>query len=60
MSCIPFNKTTVEGRGIMPDITISPKLSDRINNFDPEMNWAIEDFKKDVQVEQLIQNQRAK
>ena len=60
MTCIPFNKTTVEGRGIMPDIPISPKLSDRINNFDPEMNWAIEDFKKDVQVEQLIQNQRAK
>jgi C-terminal processing protease CtpA/Prc len=46
MACIPFHKTDTEGRGIFPDQTIIPTLQDRINDFDPEMNWIFEDWKK--------------
>lgn len=42
----PFYKTTLEGRGIFPDKEITPTIADYINGKDPELNWILEDIKK--------------
>ncbi|MFY0481319.1 S41 family peptidase [Flavobacterium sp. PLA-1-15] len=46
MRISPHYKTDVEGRGIFPDVAITPTLEDRIKDIDPEMNWVMEDIKK--------------
>lgn len=46
IACIPFYKTEVIGHGIYPDQEIIPTLQDRINQKDPEMNWILENYKK--------------
>jgi Peptidase family S41 len=46
MTIIPHYKTNIEGRGIFPDQEIIPTLEDRINGNDPEMNWILQDLKK--------------
>ena len=38
-------KTDIVGRGIFPDVPISPTLQDRIKGNDPEMDWIIKDIK---------------
>ena len=45
VACIPFYKSTIDGRGVFPDKEIIPTLDDRINNIDPEMNWILEEIK---------------
>ena len=47
-------KTTTEGRGIFPDKEILPTLEDRKNNVDPELNWILEDIRREKEVELLI------
>lgn len=47
-------KTTTEGRGIFPDKEILPTLEDRKNNIDPELNWILEDIRREKEVELLI------
>ncbi len=47
-------KTNVEGRGIFPDKEILPTLDDRKNNIDPELNWILEDIRREKEVELLI------
>jgi C-terminal processing protease CtpA/Prc len=47
-------KTNIEGRGIFPDKEILPTLEDRKNNIDPELNWILEDIKREKEVELLI------
>ncbi len=44
--CTPFYQTDVEGRGIFPDKEILPTLQDRINGVDPELNWILNNIKK--------------
>lgn len=39
-----------DGRGIFPDVEITPALRDRINGNDPELNWVIKDIKKNNKV----------
>jgi C-terminal processing protease CtpA/Prc len=43
-----------EGRGIFPDKEIIPTLEDRKNNIDPELNWVLDDIKRDKEVEELL------
>lgn len=38
-------KTDSIGRGIFPDVPISPTLQDRIKGNDPEMDWILKDIK---------------
>ena len=47
-------KTNIEGRGIFPDKEILPTLEDRKNNIDPELNWILEDIRREKEVELLI------
>jgi len=46
MNTVPHHKAEIFGRGVFPDYEIVPTLSDRINGVDPEMNWVLEDCKK--------------
>ena len=46
MNTVPYHKSEIFGRGVFPDHEIIPTLNDRINNVDPEMNWVLEDCKK--------------
>jgi C-terminal processing protease CtpA/Prc len=46
LACIkPYYKTSIEGRGIFPDVAIKATLQDRINGNDPELNWVLDDIK---------------
>lgn len=47
-------KTEIVGRGIFPDKEILPTLEDRKNNIDPELNWILEDIRREKEVEKLI------
>jgi hypothetical protein len=47
-------KTNIEGRGVFPDKEILPTLEDRNNNIDPELNWILEDIRREKEVELLI------
>lgn len=47
-------KTEIVGRGIFPDKEILPTLEDRKNNIDPELNWILEDIRREKEVELLI------
>lgn len=40
----PTEKTTIFGRGILPNKTIIPTVNDRINGIDPELEWIINDI----------------
>ena len=42
----PKQKTNIEGHGIFPNVEIEPSLTDKINNIDPELNWVLDDIKK--------------
>ena len=42
MAIQPFYQTDTEGRGIMPDIEVSPTLEDKINGNDPGLNTILE------------------
>ncbi|WP_353151386.1 S41 family peptidase [Flavobacterium sp.] len=46
-------KTEIVGRGIFPDKEILPTLEDRKNNIDPELNWILEDIRREKEVEIL-------
>ncbi|WP_281321949.1 S41 family peptidase [Flavobacterium aestivum] len=46
MVVAPFYKTNPEGRGVFPDKEIIPTISDYINGKDPELNWILEDIRK--------------
>ncbi|MFM2369993.1 MAG: hypothetical protein RL619_2310 [Bacteroidota bacterium] len=45
MYMAPYFKTTLEGRGIFPDMEIIPTIEDQIKENDPEMNWILNDIK---------------
>lgn len=47
---VPYHKTTLEGRGIFPDVTIIPTIEDRIKGIDPEMNWVLNNIKSNATV----------
>lgn len=47
-------KTNIEGRGILPNKEILPTFEDRKNNIDPELNWILEDIRREKEVELLI------
>jgi len=38
-------KAKVDGRGVFPNVEISPILNDRINSVDPELKWVINNIK---------------
>ena len=46
LAVTPFYKTALEGGGIFPDKEIIPTISDYINEKDPELDWILEDIKK--------------
>ena len=46
MLIAPNHKTVIHGHGIYPDKEITPTLQDRIEEIDPELNWILEDIKK--------------
>lgn len=46
MNMVPFYKTDVLGHGIYPDKEILPTIQNRIDGVDPEMDWIMEDVKK--------------
>jgi C-terminal processing protease CtpA/Prc len=54
----PYYKTTLEGHGILPDKEIIPTISDYVNGKDPELNWILEDIKKNSEI--LNENQKDK
>ena len=39
-----------DGRGIFPDVEITPTLKDRLNGNDPELNWVLKDINKSNKV----------
>lgn len=43
-----------EGRGIFPDKEIIPTISDKISKKDPEMDWILQDVKKNNEAEALL------
>lgn len=45
MDIKPINQTEVFGRGVFPDIEITPTIQDRIAGKDPEMDWILNDVK---------------
>lgn len=49
-------KTDVEGRGVFPDKEILPTIEDRKNNIDPELNWILDDIKRDKEVNELLKS----
>lgn len=53
MLIAPYYKTDIEGRGIFPDVAILPTLKDRISGIDPEMDWILEDIKKNENVAKI-------
>jgi C-terminal processing protease CtpA/Prc len=38
----PHYKSDIEGRGIFPDIEITPTIDDRVNGIDPELQWILD------------------
>ncbi|MFV8376056.1 S41 family peptidase [Flavobacterium sp. LB1P71] len=48
MYMAPYFKTTLEGRGIFPDMQIIPTIEDRTKENDPEMNWILDDIKSGI------------
>ena len=40
----PYHKTNIDGRGIFPDIQITPTVNDFITGNDPELKWVIDDI----------------
>ena len=54
----PTGKTNIEGRGIFPDKEILPTLEDRKNNIDPELNWILDDIRREKEVELLIKSKK--
>jgi hypothetical protein len=54
----PNHKTPLEGHGIFPDKEITPTITDYINGKDPELNWILEDIKKNSTI--LNENQKDK
>lgn len=56
MLVAPHYKTDIEGRGVFPDVEIVPTLEDRLKDVDPEMNWVLEDIKKNESPEQTASN----
>lgn len=52
-------KTNIEGRGIFPDKEILPTLEDRKNNIDPELNWILEDIRREKEVVELLKVQES-
>ncbi|PKB15045.1 S41 family peptidase [Flavobacterium sp. 5] len=54
----PFYKTTLEGHGIFPDKEILPTITDYVNGKDPELNWILEDIKKNTTIP--VENQKDK
>ncbi len=50
LNCVPFHKTDVLGHGIYPDKEILPIIQNRIDNVDPEMEWILNDIKKQDKV----------
>lgn len=51
-----FEKTETEGRGVFPDKEIIPTVEDRINKVDPELNWIIQDIKREKEVNSLLKD----
>jgi C-terminal processing protease CtpA/Prc len=58
MVIAPFYKTTLEGHGVFPDKEIVPTIADYVNGKDPELNWILEDIKKNSTI--LDENQKDK
>jgi C-terminal processing protease CtpA/Prc len=58
MAVVPFYKTTLEGRGVFPDKEIVPTIADYANGKDPELNWILEDIKKNSTI--LDENRKDK
>lgn len=56
MLVAPHYKTAIEGRGIFPDVAILPTLEDKLKDIDPEMNWIMEDIKKNQTLTQSVTN----
>ena len=54
----PFYKTTLEGHGIFPDKEIIPTIADYASGKDPELNWILEDIKKNATI--LDENKKDK
>ena len=46
MEIKPYYSTTIKGHGIFPDKEITPTLEDILTAKDPELNWILEDIKK--------------
>lgn len=44
----PNTKTEVIGRGIFPDVEITPKIDDLIAGKDKELDWVLNDIKKKI------------
>jgi hypothetical protein len=42
----PTQTSPVDGRGIFPDVEITPTLTDRIKQADTELDWVLQDIKK--------------
>jgi C-terminal processing protease CtpA/Prc len=58
VAIVPHYKSNLEGHGVFPDIEIVPTLEDKIKDIDVEMNWVLEDLKKNQspQKEVISQN----
>ena len=41
-----INQTEIKGRGIFPDKEIIQTVEDKITNKDPELEWILNDVKK--------------
>ncbi len=58
MVVTPYYKTDLEGRGIFPDKEITPAIADYINEKDPELDWILQDIKKNFLIPDENQNNK--
>lgn len=55
LSVDPHYKTDVVGRGIFPDVAISPTLDDFLQGNDPELNWIVEKVRSEKAAKTVAQ-----
>jgi len=50
LECKTPYSSLMDGRGIFPDVEITPTLNDRLNGNDPELQWILKDINQNLKI----------